>query len=276
MRTHSFGFRMTQKRRILLAVLPLGALAFVLACSATNGDAIPSQVYDASALDVGSSSNDLDSGSSRQDGSTSKDSGTNDAPPDAPIVNAPVQINELFADNDGLGDGAEFVELRAAPGTPADDLKLRLLYANGLVKYTVSVGGPGAKFPASGLWVVGGSQTFKLNVQEHVDVIVDLNGWGLDNDRGAVQLVRGTTLLDVVGYGTDADAGALSPPGSPPVATVEGAIAIVPNAPVHPPLPAKAKGLSLGRKTAAVDSNSNLVDFCKMEASPGYPQKACQ
>jgi len=271
---------MIQKRRILLAVLPLGALGFLLACSATNGDAIPSQVYDASALDVGSSSNDLDSGGSRQDGSTSKDSAANDAPadapPDAPIVNAPVQINELFVDNDGLGDGAEFVELRGVPGAPVDDLKLRLLYANGQVKYTVSVGVPGAKFPASGLWVVGGSQTFKLNVQEHVDVIVDLDGWGLDNDRGAVQLVRGTTLLDVVGYGTDADAGALSPPGSPPLATVEGAIATVPNAPVHPPLPAKAKGLSLGRKTAAADSNNNLVDFCKMEASPGYPQKACQ
>ena len=270
---------MIQKRRILLAVLPLGALGFVLACSATNGDAIPSQVYDAQALDVGANPEDPDGSTSRPDGSTSKDGATSDAPPDAPIVNAPVQINELFVDNDGLGDGAEFVELRAAPGTPADDLKLRLLYANGQVKSEVSVGDPGAKFGASGLWVVGGASTFKLNVQDHVDRIVSIGGlnpWGLDNDRGAVQVVRGTTLLDVVGYGTDADAGALSPPGSPPLATVEGAIATVPNAPVPPPPPAKPKGLSLGRKTAAADSNNNLADFCRMEASPGYPQKACQ
>ena len=41
---------MLLKRRILLAVLPLATLAFAIACSATNGDAIPSQVYDASAL----------------------------------------------------------------------------------------------------------------------------------------------------------------------------------------------------------------------------------
>jgi hypothetical protein len=271
---------MILNRRILLAVLPLAALASAMACSATNGDAIPSQVYDASALDVGSGSTDLDGGSSQRD-ATATDGATTDAPvdaaPDGPVVNtAPVQINEIFVDNDGLGDGAELVELRAAPGTAADDLKLRLLQADGKVKYEVAVGDPGAKFPASGLWVVGGGQTFRLNVLDHVDRIVDLNVWGLDNDRGAVQLVRGTTLLDVVGYGTDADAGALSPPLSPPLATVEGAIAKVPAAPVHPPLPAKPKGLSFGRKTAAADTNNNAADFCTMEASPGHPQKACQ
>ena len=269
---------MILKRRIsvaLAAILPLATIGSGIGCSATNGDAIPSQVYDASALDVGSNPEEPDAGA--LDGAAVKDGATKDAPadsaPDGPIGNvAPVQINELFVDNDGLGDGAEFVELRAAPGTPADDLKLRLLYADGQVKYEVTVGNPGAKFGASGLWVVGGGLTSKLNVQDHVDRILNLNAWGLDNGRGAVQVVRGTTLLDVVGYTTNPDAGTLAPPASPPLATVEGSPALVPAAAngMNP------KGLTLGRKTAAVDTNNNLVDFCKMEASPGYAQKACQ
>lgn len=268
---------MTSRRRALLAFAPFATLAFAFACSATNGDAIPSVVYDASALDVGSNPDDPDSGTTSADGSTVKDGATKDAPVDAPVDSfvpntAPVQINEVFADNDGLGDGAEFVELRAAPGTPVDDLKLRLIYADGQVKYEVSAGDPGAKFPASGLWVVGGGQTFKLNVQEHVDRTVALSAWGLDNDHGAVQVVRGTTLLDVVGYTTNPDAGALAPPASAPKATVEGSPAIVPVAPNG----ANPKALSFGRKTAAADTNANSVDFCKMEASPGFAQKACQ
>jgi hypothetical protein len=272
---------MILRRRTILAFAPFATLAFAAACSATNGDAIPSQVYDASALDVGSSPDDPDAGTSSQDGGATKDGATTDAPVDSAADSfvpntAPVQINELFVDNDGLGDNAEFVELRAAPGTPVDDLKLRLIYADGQVKYEVSAGGPGAKFPASGLWVVGGSLTSLLNVQEHVDRTVALSAWGLENDHGAVQVVRGTTLLDVVGYTTNPDAGALPPPASAPKATVEGSPVLVPDPPVHPPLPAKPKALSLGRKTAAADTNANSVDFCRMEASPGFAQKACQ
>lgn len=259
------------KRRILLAALPLAALASAAACSATNGDPIPSQVFDASALDVGSNPDEPDSGA-RTDGSTVKDGATKDAPVDSPIVYAPVQINEVFVDNDGLGDGSELVELRAAPGTPVSDLKLRLVHADGQVKYEVSVGNAGETFPASGLWVVAGAQTFKLNVTEHVDRTVSLNAWGLDNDRGAVQLVRGTTLVDVVGYTTNPDAGALASPASAPKATVEGSPALVPVAANG----MNAKGLSFGRKTGAADTSDNLADFCTMEASPGYPQKACQ
>jgi hypothetical protein len=270
---------MMVKRRIVLAlgaVLPLVAHA---ACSATNGDAIPSQVFDASALDASSSNPDDPDGGNGSDSATKKDAPSSDAPsdapPDAPNV-APVQINEIYVDNDGLGDGAEYVELRAAVGTPVDDLKLRLLHADGQVKYEVTVGEAGAKFGMNGLWVVGGGSTFKLNVQEHIDKTVALGTWGLDNARGAVQLVRGTTLLDVVGYGTDADAGALAPPASPPLATVEGSIAKVPNAPIPPTPPAtKNKGSAFGRKTGAADTNDNRADFCKMEASPGYAQKPC-
>lgn len=265
---------MKSKRRIVLLLAAIVPVAAHAACSATNGDAIPSQVFDASALDAGSNPDDpvLEAGS---DGATPKDAAS-DAPADAKDAapsTAAVQINEVFVDNDGLGDGAEFIELRAAPGTRADDLLLRLVHSNGQVKYEVTVGAPGGTFNGNGLWVVGGSQTFKLNVQDHVDQTVNLNGWGLDNDRGAIQVVRGNTLLDVVGYARDADAGALPPLALPPTATVEGRITTVPDAPGGAPISKKHR--SFGRKTAAADTNDNLADFCTMEASPGFVQKAC-
>ncbi|NVL68021.1 hypothetical protein, partial [Escherichia coli] len=145
---------MMVQRRIVLALGAVLALVAHAACSATNGDPIPSQVFDASALDAASNPDDPDGGTA-SDGASKKDGPSSDAPPDAPpdAPNvAPVQINEIYVDNDGLGDGAEYVELRAAAGKPVDDLKLRLLYPDGQVRYEVTAGDPGAKFGASGLW----------------------------------------------------------------------------------------------------------------------------
>lgn len=264
---------MNLARRILILIASVVPLAAHAACGATNGDAIPSQVYDASAIDARGNPDDPDD--PEEDASTTLDSGRDgsikDAKADSPIVlDAPVQINELYVDNLGLGDAAEFIELRAVPGTPADDLKIRILYANGQVKYEVTVGPAGAKFSAAGLWTVGGAQTFKLNVQENVDQTVNLNAWGLDNVRGAVQLLRGATLLDVVGYGTDPDAGTLPAPASPPLATGEGPSALVPSS-----AGGGGKGIGFGRRAGALDTGKNATDFCKMEASPGYAQKPC-
>jgi hypothetical protein len=268
---------MKSKRRIFIAVAAIFPIAAHAACSATNGDPIPSQVFDASALDVSNPDDPEPGAEAGSDGSTKKDAST-DAPVDAKDAapgNAPVQINELFVDNDGLGDGAEFVELRAAPGTPADDLKLRLVHANGQVKYEVTVGPAGATFNGNGIWVVGGMQTFKLNAKpDHVDQVVALSKWGLDNDRGAIQVVRGTTLLDVVGYARDPDAGALPPLALPPTATVEGTVATVPDAPTTTPAVSRIHR-SFGRKNGAADTNQNATDFCAMEASPGFVQKNC-
>ena len=249
------------------------------ACSATNGDPIPSQVYDASVLDAGGNPEDPEpevDGGRGVDGSTKKDAAT-DAPVDAKDAapnSAPVQINEIFVDNDALGDGAEFIELRAAPGTRADDLKLRIVYTNGLVTYEVTVGAAGETFNGNGLWVVGGPQVFKVGVPSHVDRQVSINDWGLDNERGTIQVVRGTTLLDVVGYARTPDSGALAPLALPPTATVEGKVATVPIAPTTTPAISR-KHRSFGRKNAAADTGDNATDFCPMEASPGFVQKAC-
>jgi hypothetical protein len=265
---------MNSKRRIVLAAVAILPLAVHAACSVGNGDAIPDQAYDASALDVGANPGDPEGGT-LPDGAPRPDA-TTDAPVDAPRETgpntAPVQINELYIDTILDGDGAEFVELRAAPGTPVDDLKLRIVYADGLVKYEVAAGVAGDKTDANGLWVVGGGSTFKLNVGGHVDRIVSLTTWGLDSP-GAVQVVRGTTLLDVVGYNEDPDAGAFPPLSSPPTATVEGKLARVPD---NSGAGSSTKRKTLGRKTGAADTNDNATDFCTMEASPGLVQKTCQ
>lgn len=271
MRMHSFGRAMKSKRRLLLAFAVVLPVIAHVACSG-NGDVVPNPIYDASALDVGVNPNEPGNG---PDGAPRPDAAIDapvDAPKDAPAPRGPVQINELYIDTLVDGDGTEFVELRGAPGTPVDDLKLRLVHADGKVKYEVPVGVVGDKLDVNGLWVVGGATTFKLNVGGRVDRIVSLSGWGLDSP-GAVQVVRGTTLLDVVGYDEDPDAGALPPLTLPPTATFEGAIALVPDNRGAGP---GTKRKTLGRKTGAADTNNNRADFCTMEGSPGLAQKACQ
>jgi hypothetical protein len=267
----------TSTRRYVLAFIAASPLLAHAACSSGNGDPIPSPLLDASALDVGANPDDPDGGGmGKQDGATPmKDSSVVDSPADAPKDapnTAPVQINELYVDTILDGDGSEFVELRSAPGTPADDLKLRLIGSDGLVRYEVSTGDPGDKFDANGLWVVGGMQTFRLNVQDRVDHPVGLATWGLDYP-GAVQVVRGSTLLDVVGFTDDPDGGAVPPVPQAPTATVEGKPAILPD---NSAATQFTKRISFGRKTGAADTNNNQADFCAMEASPGYPQKACK
>ena len=249
-------------------------LAMHAACASSNGAAVGSPIYDASPLDPGTDSSDPDVRVTPRDAAPGSDAEPPldaDVKPDAANV-APVQINEIYVDNAFLrGDATEYIELRGAAGVPVDDLKLRILAANGQVKHEVVVGNPGETFGANGLWVVGGMQTFKLNVTDHIDRAVSNAGFGLD-ERGAVQLVRGSTLLDVVGYGDNPDAGAVSPPATPPTATSEGAIARTATQPAKSTEPAK----SIGRKAGAADTNVNGADFCAMVASPGFAQKPCE
>ncbi len=268
---------MINRRRIFLAagvVLPLAALA---ACSASNGDAIPNQAFDASPLDAGGNPDDPDGGGLDGNKKDVSSDSPGDAPKDAPN-NAPVVINELYVDQLIEGDSIEYVELRAAPGTPVDDLKLRIVFADGMVKYEISVGLPGQKVGPTGLWVVSGNRLDKLNVsQTRSDRQFGVaDPWGLDVP-GAVQVVRGTTLLDVVGYNDAPDGGALPQLAQAPKATVEGSPAVAPdNAGVGRFAPRIAFGRRAPGGVGAADTNNNAADFCAMEASPGFPQKACK
>ncbi|MBX3258396.1 MAG: hypothetical protein KF782_01680 [Labilithrix sp.] len=259
-------------RNLLVLAIALAPLAAHVACSAGNGAAVPPELREAGTLEASAGGGDA---SSDDDDDDEPDPVT-DAGKDARVdveasAPAPVAINEIYVDIDGFGDGAEFVELRAEPGTPVHDLKLRLINAAGTVRYVVSVGDPGDVVGATGFWVVGGNQTFRLGVVDRVDQVIGLNDWGLETSRGAVQLVRGAELLDVVGWSTDPDAGAAPAPASPPTATVEGAVAAVPTIRKTTGQPAR----SFGRRADAPDTDDNRADFCSMPASPGYAQKPC-
>lgn len=268
---------MILRRRIVLAVAAVLPLAAHAACSATNGDAIPNQAFDASMLDVGSNPDEPEAGG--LDGGNQKDVASDapaDAKKDAPN-NVPVVINEIYVDQLVEGDQIEFVELRIAAGTPVDDLKLRIVYPNGQVKYEINVGLPGQVVTPNGLWVLSGNRLDKLNVSAKSDRELALSDpWGLEIP-GAIQVVRGSTLLDVVGFTDTPDGGALPPLAQPPTATVEKNPVFVPTSPSG-----TAKHNSIGRRVVApggagaADTNDNAADFCTMEASPGYPQKPCK
>ncbi|MBX3190381.1 MAG: hypothetical protein KF819_25500 [Labilithrix sp.] len=259
------------KRRLFLLSCLVPVLAHA-ACSASNGDPIPTQVFDASALDVGSNPDDPDGGT-LPDGAP-RDTGADapaDAPKDAP-ANAVVVINEIYVDTILDGDAAEFVELRAEPGTAVDDLKLRLVKPNGATT-DIAVGVAGNKVGASGVWVVGCNRIDKMNAPgARVDREIPLATWGLDTP-GAVQLVRGTTVLDVVGWNQDPDGGAPAAATPPPTQTVETKPAVVPN---NSSATQFSRRRTFGRKSGAADTNDNAADFCTMLATPGSATQACE
>jgi hypothetical protein len=278
MLSRSFFFASFAGAAVVCAALAAGACAQSAVIDDPDGSAPP--------LDVGGPPPDPDagadaSGDAKGDAKTGGDAGKDgatadggdgslqDAPIDAPLgdaaTSASVRINEIYFDPTDItyGDGAEFVELRGAPGTPVDDLRLRILYGNTGVKYDVAVGNAGDVIGPSGLWVVGGGSVFKVAGTYRVDHQVSLASWGLDGTSGSVQLVRGAArdLVDVVGYGA-----AISPPATAPTTTLEGATPV--------PAPTMDKH-AIGRKTGAADSNDNAADFCQMPVTPGYPQAAC-
>jgi hypothetical protein len=254
----------------LLALACAPSLALV-ACAASNGDALPPEVREAGTREADPLPRGKAEEPDADDGDAPADAGK-DARADADAATlAVVHINEIYVDIDGLGDGAEFVELRVATGSKVDDLKLRIIDANGEIDHVVSVGVAGDVVGGSGLWVVGGSQTFKLGAPDRIDRIVPLADWGLPTARGAVQLVRGTQLLDVVSWSQDADAGAIAAVVSAPTSTGEGSPASVPTITKTAGNPAH----SFGRRSAAPDTNDNRADFCSMAVSPGHEQKVC-
>lgn len=247
-----------------------------VACATNNGPSIPDPTYDAPTVDASNNTDPGGGGGGQGDGSVDpkKDASSDVKQETAPDVTEAgpafdVVINEIFVDNAFLGDGAEYVELRGTPGVSVADLKLRLIANDGSVLAEIDAAkGPGDVIQANGTWCVGGSQTFKLGVADHVDNEVSLALWGLDNERGAVQLVKGAakTLVDVVGYDTQVPGTAAPAPPSAPASTVENKVATVPSV---------AKK-AFGRKAGAADTNDNSADFCKMTPTPGKtPQAAC-
>jgi hypothetical protein len=178
---------------------------------------------------------------------------------DAPTDTSPgaLRIDEIYVDRDLSGDAVEFVEIAGPTDASLDGLHLRLIDAAGTVKYDVAIT-TGAKIGSSGRWVVGGNRT-DTYFTGRLDQSVGIASWGLDNTAGAVQLVSGTTLVDVIGYGAK-----VAGPSTPPTATYETDAAT---------LPSSAKQ-SLARK-GGLDTGNNVTDLCAQNGTPGSAGGAC-
>lgn len=244
-----------------LVVASASPLALVAACSASNGDPIPSEIHDAQALDVGSVVPARDGSSPPPEDSGAADApptdaGASDAPADAPkeaSTSAVVRINEVYVDRIVAGDSTEYLELRGPEGTRVDDLFIRIIDDTGTASSDIDVGKGGQTIGATGTWVIGTGA-----LVGRVDRVVSLNGWGLDR-RGAIQLRRGAarTVIDVVAWTDDPDGGG-APAG-------EGA-----------PYLLSSGVTSFGRVSGAPDTDDNRVDFCTMAMTMGDVNAACQ
>jgi hypothetical protein len=236
-------------------------LALAAACSASNGEPIPSEIYDAQALDVGTVVPGRDGSppvieDSGAADAPPTDAAANDAPADAPqetSTSAVVRINEVYVDRIVAGDNTEYVELRGPDGTRVDDLFIRIIDDTGKASADIDVGTGGQTIGATGTWVIGTNA-----LVGRVDRAVLLRYWGLDL-RGAVELRRGPgkTLIDVVAW-TDHPDGGGAPPG-------EGAPYLLPSGTT-----------SFGRVAGAPDTDDNEADFCTMAKSVGAANTACQ
>ena len=250
-------------RWLLLPSLLLPA-ALAVACSASNGASIGSEVRDAEALDVSTPDPVRDSSSSTDEDADTpvnppKDGGTKDAPadvaPDVALTSAGVRINEIYVSQAG-GDQAEYVELRGAVGAPLDDLFLRSIDDKGLTTGEWPVAAAGTKIGATGTWTLGGG-TASGRIDKTVPAFDD---WGLDNAKGAVLLLRGNakTTIDAVSWNTDPDGGTVSGEGKPFILSTTGTN-------------------SFGRKPPSFgDTNDNLADFCPMNQTAGADNTACK
>ncbi|MGZ3474566.1 MAG: hypothetical protein ACXWUG_09840 [Polyangiales bacterium] len=185
-----------------------------------------------------------------------------DSASDAPATPSSARIHEVYSDRNLEGDAKEFVEISGPEGIALDALHLRVIKPDGSVAFDLAVADAGAKMPASGFWVVGGSAA---STNKSYSISAPDN-WGLPNDSGAIQLTRNdgaiVELVDVVAYGT-----APATPTGEPKAVVEGVPAALPAA--------GSTGKTFGRKSVPGDTNDNGTDFCVMNATPKAANGAC-
>ena len=251
--------------RVLFLPMLLVPAGLEVACSGGNGDAIPSEVRDAEALDAAGPNvinRDSSTPDPDEDGGTTnppKDASSKDVvvdvAPDAAPSSADVRINEIYVSQNG-GDQAEFVELRGAEGTLLDDLRLRAIDDKGVTTGEWPLAPIGTKIGNTGTWTLGGG-TAGGRIDSTIPAFDD---WGLDNTKGAVLLLRGAskTVIDAVSWNSDADGGTVMGEGKPYILPTTGTN-------------------SFGRKPPSFgDTNDNRNDFCPMSQSAGAANTACK
>ena len=153
-----------------------------------------------------------------------------------------VVIQEVLYDGPGTDADDVFTELFGAPGTSLDDWSLAGINGlNGEVYRMIDL--TGLSVPADGLLVLAtGSAHSELAAQRDAIANVD---W--QNGPDALQLLRGSEVMDALQYG---DAG--------PFNAGEGEVA-----------PDIAGIQSLSRDLFASDTDSNVSDFTATTATPG-------
>ena len=139
-------------------------------------------------------------------------------------------INEVYYDSPGEDRGC-FIELKGAPGSKLEGLTLATFNAKGNDAGTVLLAGT---ISASGYFVIG--QDGSAPNRDVVNAFVNLTNGG-----GAVQLRRGSSVLDAVAYGEV---------GSAKTARGEGRA-----------VKDAKSGQSLARIPDGADSNDNAKDF---------------
>ena len=145
-------------------------------------------------------------------------------------------INELYYDSPGEDRGC-FVELKGAPGTKLEGLRLVTFNAKGNDAGTVLLAGTVSQ---SGYFVIG--QDGSAPNRDAVNAFMNL-----PNSGGAVQLKRGSSVLDAVAYGEAVSSGIAS---SGKGARGEGRA-----------VKDAKSGESLARIPDGTDSNDNAKDF---------------
>jgi hypothetical protein len=221
---------------------------------ARGDDATSADASGGEAASADSTTADTSSADSAVDAAT-KDAGA----PDAASASG-ARIHEVYVDRNLEGDKVEFVEIAAPPGTPLENLWLRVLDKTGAPVFNLRVADAGKAMTAKGYWVVGTS--FSASDKPYA-----LSEWGLPNDGGSIQLNRldgaVTTLVDVVGYGAVPTTTSVSAP----TRLVEGTGATLPAS--------GSTGKTIGRTSMPGDTDDNAKDFCVMTATPGAANVAC-
>ena len=256
---------------VLLSVPPVLAVS---ACSGSAGPAIPWSDEAGRNLsnEAGAFASDHDP---RESDAAGADSGIVEVVAGDGGVDAgqsAIQISEVYVDTAAVAAGSEYVELRGAAGTPLRDLRIRVLSANGSVRFEVDVtSNPLARIGATGFYVVGGTKVDALGVTYFVDRELGVGAFGLNNEGGSIQLISmqggERSLIDVVGYTAQPNgAPPLPPVNLPPSTTVLGQPAVLPSAPKR----------AIGRRASGARRGDNRSDFCSMSPTPGFPQAPCQ
>ena len=266
--------RSRPKLALLSVLLSAPSLLAASACSGSAGTAIPwpDEAGRNLSNEAGASASDDDA---RESVGAGADGGIVDAAASDGGVAAgesAIQISEVYVDTAAVAAGSEYVELRGAAGTPLRDLRLRVLGANGSVRFEVDVASsPLTRVGATGFYVVGGTRVDALGVTYFVDRELGVGSFGLDDEGGSIQLISTQggqrSLVDVVGYTAQPNGAApLAPVNLPPSTTVLGKPAVLSSAPKR----------AIGRRASVASKGDNRSDYCTMSPTPGFPQAPCQ